>query len=83
MALNTTFSLTCTDTEGEEEGISDEFVYSLYYALGDERKVYIGHTFDPSDFAADEFFLPPGLEELLVANLIHYKVQTKSRVYQK
>ena len=39
---------------------TDEFVHSLYYAVGGERKVYIGHTFDPADFASDSFYLPPG-----------------------
>ena len=65
MALNTTFSVACPDDTDEKDDIdsTDEFVYSLYYAVGGERKVYIGHTFDPADFAADSFYLPPGWKD--------------------
>ena len=64
VALNTTFSVACPDDTDEEDiDSTDEFVYSLYYAVGGERKVYIGHTFDPSDFAADSFYLPPGWKD--------------------
>ena len=60
IALDTTFSVACPD-DTDEDGFTDEFVYSLYYAVGGERKVYVGHAFDPADFAADSFYLPPGL----------------------
>ena len=62
MALNTTFSVSC-DTEDDS---TDEFVYSLYYAVKGKRKVYISHTFDPNDFSADAFYLPPGLADFLI-----------------
>ena len=73
VALNTSFSVSCPDTEDDDdEESSEEFVYSLYYAVKGERKVYIGHTFDPSDFSADAFYLPPGLTEFFRSIIISW-----------
>ena len=62
MALNTTFVASCEADDDNAE--SADFVYSLYYTIKGERKVYISHKFDPSDFSEDSFYLPPGSGEL-------------------